>query len=222
MYRYDIINALIDKFNLQSYLEIGLDMCQTFLKVNCKYKECVDPYEDQDSEFTDAHSMEYNRTVKDFIRENILTYKMTSDEFFATIPSNKKYDIIFIDGLHEEAQVGRDIVNSLKHLNEGGYVVVHDCIPENYEAQTEVRTTQFWNGTTWRAIPMLKFLGIDFRTVETDDGCCVIQYCKHYDKLEYPQPSDYTYYAVFQNKTIRNLCLNVISIDEFVRLLETD
>jgi hypothetical protein len=40
---------------------------------------------------------------------------MTSDEFFEINKST--YDIIFIDGLHIDEQVERDIINGLKILN---------------------------------------------------------------------------------------------------------
>ncbi len=56
-----------------------------------------------------------------------INYEMTSNEFFALEKiQNKKYDVIFIDGLHETTQVDIDIQNSLKHLNEGGFILLHD------------------------------------------------------------------------------------------------
>jgi len=49
--RIDIINFLIKKFDLKSYLEIGVqnkDNC--FNKIDCKFKICIDP--DPNSEAT--------------------------------------------------------------------------------------------------------------------------------------------------------------------------
>ena len=54
----------------------------------------------------------------------------TSDEYFESIKDTEvKYDIIFIDGLHHNEQVLKDVENSLKHLSEGGSIVCHDCLP---------------------------------------------------------------------------------------------
>ena len=92
MKRYDLINYYIQKYHLNSFLEIGHWKGECFKNVICNIKESIDP------------NIECNAT-----------YKITSDEFFKNY--NKKYDIIFIDGLHECEQVDRDIKNSLKHLN---------------------------------------------------------------------------------------------------------
>ena len=57
---------------------------------------------------------------------------MTSDEFFDFLRTNefdRKYDVIFIDGLHKSYQVKKDILNSLQFLNPKGYIVLHDCNP---------------------------------------------------------------------------------------------
>ena len=223
MYRYDIINALIDKFNYQSYLEIGIDLCQNYFKVNCKYKECVDPYQEKgENEFKDTFNAK-EESVKSFIRKNVLTYQMTSDDFFAILPPGKKYDIIFIDGLHKEEQVGRDIINSLKHLNPNGCVVCHDCLPRYYEHQVEDIDKNYhgpWNGSVWKAIPMLKRQGIDYMTVDTDCGCGIIRYNGNPSKLSYPQKSELNFNEVFLNKKIRDIVMNVVTIDEFNKILK--
>lgn len=208
MDRIDIINMLIDKYNYQSYLEIGLDMAAAFLKVDCKYKECVDPfiYEGEDAE---------RQAIRSYIEKNILTYKMTSDEFFETIPEEKKYDIVFIDGLHTEEQVGRDIINSLRHLNDSGTIVCHDCLPPRYEVQLEEPYPGTWTGSVWKAIPMLKFQGIAYATVDADLGCCVIQYNGNKDTLTYPSKAEYDFHDVFDNIVIRNIMMNVITEEAF-------
>ena len=209
MYRFDIINALINKYNYQDYLEIGLDFADNYLNINCKNKECVDPY------VYDYQQTDEQIYIRHFIEDRLLTYKMTSDEFFAKIPADKKYDIIFIDGLHTEEQVGRDIINSIKHLRKGGTIVVHDCLPEMYEAQLEERTMSMWNGSVWKAIPQLRFQGIDYITVDTDCGCCIIQTDVNPDNLYYPNKAEYDYHDIFDKMSIRNLIMNVISVDAF-------
>ena len=56
-----------------------------------------------------------------------------SDDFFKT--SKDKFDVIFIDGLHTYDQVRRDVINSIKHLKEGGYIALHDMLPRNWKEQ---------------------------------------------------------------------------------------
>ena len=46
-----------------------------------------------------------------------------------------------------EAQADRDIRNSLMHLNEGGVVVIHDCLPDCEASQNEDHPDGSWVGT---------------------------------------------------------------------------
>ena len=199
----DIINYFIEKYNYQSYLEIGLGEAINFLQINCKHKECVDPYEwskDRDK----------SADVVEFVKNNILTYKMTSDDFFASITDDKKWDIIFIDGLHLEEQADKDILNSLKHLNKGGKIIVHDCIPFSKETQSEDVKDGTWNGTTWKSIPKLALMGINYMTIDTDYGCAVIDYTENSDELQLPQKADYEYDDVFKSEFIKRIMLRII------------
>ena len=55
---------------------------------------------------------------------------MTSDDFFAKnqiLLSENKLDLTFIDGLHTYKQSLQDTLNTLKHLDEKGIIVLHDC-----------------------------------------------------------------------------------------------
>ena len=128
--RLDIINYLIKARRYTSYLEIGMDNPAVhFQKVRCAEKESVDPY-DLDSRYCTDWTQE---KLKEYLP--FLTYRMTSDQFFSAYPQ-KKYDAIFIDGLHLENQVDRDISNALEHLNPGGAVIVHDCLPTTPQSQS--------------------------------------------------------------------------------------
>lgn len=213
----EIIQYLIDKYNYQSYLEIGLDNPNNnFLKINCKYKESVDPYYDDWT--VDANGYMGN-DVKEFIMQKILTYRMTSDEMFTHLPEDKKYDIVFIDGYHNEFQVERDIINSLKHLNKGGRIVVHDCIPgseeEGAEAVPQPPYYGAWMGTVWKAIPKLQSNGIDYYVIDTDCGCGVLKFDGDPNDLVIPPPASYEYHDVFGNEQIRNVLLHVINEEMF-------
>ena len=207
MFRTDFINYLIYQNDYKSYLEIGLNNPEdNFIKIGCESKESVDPYNAISSVYS-----EYD--LPDIIKEN-LTYKMTSDEMFEMLDKDKKYDIIFIDGLHLEEQVIKDIVNSLKHLNNGGKILVHDCLPKTYEAQTEIPYYMTdWNGTVWKAIPKLKELGIDFYVIDEDQGVGVINYFEGAENLNYYEQTTLTFNDFILH---RNELMNVVSVKEFL------
>jgi|6_EtaG_2_1085325.scaffolds.fasta_scaffold03106_11 hypothetical protein len=178
MNRFDIINRLVEKNNYSSYLEIGVsnpDDCFNRIKVEDKIG--VDPYPTKG-------------------QPNI--YETTSDLFFSVC--EKPIDIIFVDGLHLEGQVIKDIENSLKLLTEGGSIVVHDCNPTTKEVATEVvpwwakaqqnrayqpiasekkedETGNTWYGTSWKGFVHFRMHQDDLKmlTVDTDCGCGIIQ-----------------------------------------------
>ena len=208
MNRSDIINYLIKKYSYSTYLEIGLDNPQlNFVKIDCSRKFSVDPYFEYDHDEFDAIMDEWLQSQM----EEYLTYRMTSDEFFEK--NVMKFDIIFIDGLHTKEQVSKDIINGLKALKPGGKIVVHDCLPKREESQKVPRTCCEWNGDIWRAIPELKKQNINFKTVDADYGCCIIDYT----------PNSLNYIDSFENDwndfvNNRDILMNVISEDDFYQL----
>tara|TARA_S200000501_G_C20786748_1_gene727552 strand:+ start:470 stop:1177 length:708 start_codon:yes stop_codon:yes gene_type:complete len=146
--RYQIIQELINLNKYDSYLEIGCDKNQSFSTVSIKDKVGVDPSEGG-------------------------THKMTSDDFFSK--NKKKFDIIFIDGLHEYNQVMKDIFNSLNCLSPHGIILLHDCLPRNIWNQITPRINSDWNGDTWKSIVHCRTLDhIDTYTIVADRGIGLI------------------------------------------------
>lgn len=204
MYRSDIINALIKHYNYTSYLEIGLNTGWNYKFIECEDKESCDPY--IDNVFDGGIAGELPEEIQE-----ILTYRMTSDDMFKMV--DKKWDIIFIDGYHEQMQVGRDIINALKHLNPGGHIIVHDCLPESEECQIMPRQQEQWNGDVWKAIPKLNKYGIKYNVIDTDFGCAIIPYVEFSESLpEITETSIYTY--DFFERYKKEL-MHVISVEEF-------
>lgn len=158
MFRFDLINLLIERNAYQRYLEIGVEGGDAVRAVRCALKHGVDP--------ASRHA----------------TFRVPSDEFFAGLAAEVEYDCIFIDGLHEEEQVLRDIDNALRHLSAGGTIIVHDVNPpsawhqRDYEEAKRNGCRQ-WNGTVWRAWVRLRASRPDLRMlmVDTDWGCGIIQ-----------------------------------------------
>src|ERR1041385_5660253 len=152
-HRWEILNHFILKNNYKSFLEIGYYKGWNFDSVNCESKTAVDPNPCKTPEqelYTGGYVV--NEKGKFPLKYSDGVVKMTSDEYFANISLDKKWDIIFIDGLHEAKQVTRDIENSLKHLNEGGVIVLHDCNPPTYEHTTTGDCGGNWNGDVYKAI----------------------------------------------------------------------
>ena len=156
MKRYELINKLISKFEYKRYLEIGLNNGECFKNIQCIDKTSIDP----------AQGFYFNSKP---------TYKMTSDTYFETVAHKLSlFDIVFIDGLHHSDQVEKDLYNSLKYLNPGGSVVLHDCNPIKKSQQIIPRSMapgagpgNIWNGDTWKVIPK-------FRNENKDFGCLVV------------------------------------------------
>jgi hypothetical protein len=118
-----------------------------------------------------------NATIKHGVDPNVdTTYKVPSDVFFKKHVT-MKYDLVFIDGLHIFEQAYRDITNSLKWLNKGGAIVVHDCNPTTEITQRRIRASNVWHGDVWKAILKLRVTNphVVIYTVDTDEGCAVIQ-----------------------------------------------
>ena len=185
MTRSELINLIIRHNGYGSYLEIGMNTPKqadwNWPNVRIAFKESVDP----------------NPRVR-------ATYPMTSDEFFAN-HAKQKYDIIFIDGLHHAEQVHKDIMNSLKWLEDDGTIVVHDCNPPSERSQLREHVSGEWSGDVWKAFLKLRRENpnISMYTVDTNYGCGIIQkgsqeLYKNKDEIDYA-------YFVKHKKEILNL-----------------
>lgn len=177
MTRYDIINNLIRVYGFRSFLEIGTASGETFRNIDVPEKVSVDP---------DTNTA--------------ATYHMTSDEYFKR--HRAKFDIIFIDGLHEAEQAYRDIQNALKHLNHGGAIVVHDVHPEDERMQQPYTNQHFWTGDVWKAfVKARRELPYQTFVYDYDFGCGVIltAFSKDEDLSDLPSDISKMTYQDFVN-----------------------
>lgn len=152
-----LLNALIEKYNLRSYLEIGVqDPANNFDKINVVHKVGADPCLIGASE------------------EVGMLCACTSDQFFEDDDMGL-FDLIFIDGLHHADQVKRDFENSLRCLSDNGFIVIHDVLPENEEGTIIPRQTKVWWGDVYKfAMTLPEYKGISWVTYNIDEGCLVI------------------------------------------------
>ena len=155
--RWDLIQNIIDKKRYDNYLEIGCDKDQSFSKIKVKNKIGVDPVSGG----------------------NI---RSTSDQFFSS--NTSKFDIIFIDGLHHYEQVIKDVNNSLKILNDNGFILLHDCLPRSIAHQAIPRYRGSWNGDVWKALVELRTRSdLDTYTCQIDFGVGIVQKKKNTEIL---------------------------------------
>ena len=111
------------------------------------------------------------------------THRMTSDKFFAN--NKKKFDFIYIDGLHTYEQTINDIKNSLDHLNEDGIILLHDCLPKKIWNQIVPRIYGHWNGDVWKAIVETRTKkNLDTLTIIADHGLGLIRKRKNSNILK--------------------------------------
>ena len=189
-HRWDLIDYLIKKNNYTDYLEIGCDQNQLFSKIKIKNKVGVDP----------------------FSGGNV---RKTSDQFF--LENNEKFDIIFIDGLHEYKQVKKDILNSTDCLNKGGIILVHDCMPDSLGKQAVPRYKMQWNGDVWKAIVDLRQNNdLEIYTCEIDQGIGVITNKMNSQPLIINKPINKIKFKDYYNNY--KIYMRVITLEQFKKI----
>lgn len=191
--RTDLLNFLTEKYNLQRYLEIGVQVPElNFDKIKCPIKYGVDP---------DPKAR--------------ATLQMTSDEAFS-VGFRRKFDLVFLDGLHTAEQVKKDFENALKVLSPNGFIVLHDCSPLKEEHTIVPRPTErgHWNGDVYK---FAMALSCDKFCVDIDNGCMVVPNQKGIKASQYLLPfTERELWAHFSRN--RKELLNLISWDEFINL----
>ena len=109
-----IIAEIIKACKYGSYLELGIYHGTTFKYIQPFTKRCVG----------------VDIEKKDFINKDSF-FRMTTDKFFKQ--NKEKFDAVFIDAAHEYEQVRTDFENSMRCLNDGGTIFLHDTDPFSKE-----------------------------------------------------------------------------------------
>jgi len=137
--RHNVINSLTTSNH--KYLEIGIEYGITYSNTHFSNKVGVDP--DPKCDFPSIE-------------------KYTSDDYFNKI-TNQMFDVIFIDGMHQSENVLRDLNNSIKCLNNEGFIFIDDILPLNYNEQLKIPRKHYyengilkygeeWTGDVWKVI----------------------------------------------------------------------
>jgi len=190
--RIEIVKDIISQKNYKRYLEIGCFDDELFNQVDCKIKIGVDPVSGG-------------------------TVRATSDQFFKN--NKETFDCVFIDGLHEYNQVKKDISNSLRFLSEGGIILLHDCLPDDYYAQATPRCQWTWNGDVWKAIVEFRsYKDTDVYTCYADYGIGVIFKRPNRNLLDYSK-SDYSNLDFDEYFYNHKKLMNIIEYEELIKII---
>jgi hypothetical protein len=99
--------------------------------------------------------------------------RKTSDVFFRT--NKNKFNVIFIDGLHEYIQCQKDILNSLKSLKKNGIILIHDLLPKNKFVSAVPRKQDIWTGDVWKiAVELTNSHNVLFKIANIDHGIGIL------------------------------------------------
>ena len=163
------INALAAAIGAKTYLEIGVSRGDTFFSIDVPRKIAVDP----DFQF------DWQAEQK----ENVVFNQVTSDEWFLKCDVSRKFDLIFLDGLHTFEQTFRDFCNSLAVAHDRTVWLIDDVVPTDpYSAWPErleavrLRKKTFgldvrgWQGDVFKVVFMIHdfFPMMSFRTINSN------------------------------------------------------
>ena len=192
--RHAFINKAIQKYNNCKYLEIGVDNNEVFntIPLPIKNKIGVDP-------------------VRGGRR------RITSDEFFKT--NNIKFDVIFIDGLHEYEQCQRDCINSIKSINKGGIIFFHDFLPRNSLEAHVPRKQAVWTGDVWKvAIEINNSKFMDFRIANIDMGVGILKPKENSEYIKIPELKKLKFDDFFEKYYGK---LPIVNFEEALKFIES-
>lgn len=149
-----------------SYLEIGVHKGLTFNELEFPAKVAVDPH--------------FLFKPDAFRKQGTEFHEMTSDRYFIEHAASRKFDIVFLDGLHSFEQTLRDFCNSLSCCHERTVWLIDDVWPADvYSAlpdwgeairyrKQEGRSSHVWHGDVYKVLfaihdffPMYSYVTID-------------------------------------------------------------
>lgn len=162
------INRLAEAVGARSYLEIGVQRGATFFDVQVPRRVGVD--------------VAFGFDITRHVGPETQFHSMTSDAFFASLPLDERFDLIFIDGKHTFEQTLRDFHNSIVHGHAGSIWILDDTVPiDIYSAQKnqsealalrrqERRQENFaWHGDVYKVVFVLHdfFPALSYCTIST-------------------------------------------------------
>ncbi|GAG14073.1 unnamed protein product, partial [marine sediment metagenome] len=133
-------------------------------------------------------------------------FEMTTDEFFAGLRPDVRFDVVFIDACHNYQQVLRDYNNAAARCPDGA-IFLHDMVPPSIEFTG--------NDLCWDAYkllgPLLQHPGHSVKVLDSDYGLTVV--------LK-PQPVvPYKYWAQLSYEEFASMPLSTVSLPEMMAVI---
>ncbi|HPX60575.1 MAG TPA: class I SAM-dependent methyltransferase [Deltaproteobacteria bacterium] len=157
---YDLLAEVHERYTPGVYLEIGVATGKSLALTRRSTRALgIDPASAA-TELLVYHSPESDPQL----------YKMTSDDFFASLDLKTEmgrdhFDVAFIDGLHHFDQVLRDFINMEQFAGPDSIILIHDSLPVDPRVATRERNTVFWTGDVWKIIPCLRAVRPDLEII---------------------------------------------------------
>ena len=147
MHYLELLRHLHEELRPAGYLEIGVD-CGDSLQLSRARSVAIDPAPKPRPEALLG-------------KPGLVLYVGTSDEFFRehereTMLRDAPLDLAFVDGLHQFAQVVRDLENVERWGHFGTVAAIHDVLPRNAWEAAHAFHDGFWTGDVWRIVPFLR------------------------------------------------------------------
>ena len=139
------------------------------------------------------------------------THRMTSDVFF--LKNKKKFDVIFIDGLHSYDQCSKDCTNSINFLNEDGIIILHDMMPRH-----KTEESPKFSGDVWKvAFELCQSENVKFVIANIDQGVGLLKITTNSNYIKLPEIKDKTFndYKNFYHKQLPSV--NVKTALDFIK-----
>ncbi len=168
----DRLLTIADFHPVQSYLEVGVYAGGTFNAVNFPRKVAVDPNFMFDTRTAAGPGIDF--------------HELRSDEYFTSPDHHERFDLIFLDGLHEFRQTLRDFINALDYSHAASVIVLDDVLPNDvFSALPDVsRAYRFrelnrpgnpdrsWHGDVYKVVLAIHdlFPRISYCTVNRGEG----------------------------------------------------
>ena len=181
-----LLNYLVRTRGYRSYLAVGCGRNITFDAVSAPHKVGIDPQRGG-------------------------TLRLPYDEFFRI--NQERFDLIFIDRLHLCEQVLREARNALACLNQGGAVVIHDCLPTCREHQERQPRKEAWTGDVWKAVVQLRQSpDCDVAVLDAGWGLAIVLARPNSDRLIQAPPLTWETYLANRDRILRVMAFDQIEI----------
>lgn len=226
MQKFDVVNTLVQRYQLLRYLEIATPTTgHKYANIDKSPLIRRDRLMYHCPEFWDDGQAVTYRTVRPTSLELLRT-------IFAARLGEPAYDVIFVDPYHTSTCTAVDMAGAWMLLQPGGWMVVHDCNPTKPEIAEPEFTEGEWCGVTYSAYIDFLFSHpeVEACTVDTDYGCGVLRKPDESGPLHRPIGRDPSLelewlgtagdwrsrYLMFHQH--RQKLLKLVSIDEFCAL----